>query len=242
MPSNLGNEMPSIPEKPSVAAVIGGCSLYNPLTHEERLLLAEHSFMAYAERGEIIWLAGAPSQNIDVVGIGFVKMTRTTPQGHEVAIELLGPGQCFGLMVALEGREYPLSAIAVTNTWYLKTPTKVFVDIYNSNIGLRDHLLRGLAPRLRKAHDMMARMSTGRIEQRIAAVLLILAVSYGDQSKVGTRIAVPLTRQDLAEMSGTTVETAIRVMSKLQKEGIIATDRQMITLLDAASLSESLLG
>jgi CRP/FNR family transcriptional regulator len=168
-------------------------------------------------------------------------MTRTTPQGAEVAIELLGPGQCLGLLVAIEGREFPLSAIAVTNTWYVKIPTRAFMDLYNKNINLRDHILRGLAPRLRKAHDMMARMSTGRVEQRIAAVLLILADSYGEPTKDGMRIAVPRTRQDLSEMAGTTVETSIRVMSRLQKEGIISTDKQLISILDADSLSESLL-
>lgn len=233
--------MSSITEKPSIDSVIGACSILNALTESERLRLSEQSFMAYAERGEIIWLAGSTSQNIDVVGSGFVKMTRSTPQGTEVAIELLGPGQCFGLLVAIEGREYPLSAIAVTNTWYLKIPTRQFMEIYNANASLRDHILRGLAPRLRKAHDMMARMSTGRVEQRLAAVLLILMDSYGEPLALGTRIAVPLTRQDLAEMAGTTVETSIRVMSKLQKEGILATDKQMITVLDSASLTESLL-
>ena len=232
--------MVSIPDKPTALSVLNGCSILNALTDSEREHLAEQSFVAYADRGEIIWLAGAPAQNIDVVGTGFVKMTRSTPQGSEIAIELLGPGQCFGLMVAIEGREYPLSAIAVTNTWYLKIPTRAFMEVYNSNLNLRDHLLRSLAPRLRKAHEMMARMSTGRVEQRLAAVLLILADSYGTPAETGIRIAVPLTRQDLAEMAGTTVETSIRVMSKLQKEGILATDHQMITILDAASLSESL--
>lgn len=241
MQSNLELVMSSTPEKPAIDSVIGACSMLNALTGEERTSLSEQSFMGYADRGEIIWLAGSPAQNIDVVGTGFVKMTRTTPQGSEVAIELLGPGQCFGLLVALEGREYPLSAIAVTSTWYLKIPTRPFMEVYNSNGALRDHILRGLGPRLRKAHDMMARMSTGRVEQRLAAVLLILMNSYGEPLSLGTRIAVPLTRQDLAEMAGTTVETSIRIMSKLQKEGILSTDKQMITVLDAASLSESLL-
>jgi CRP/FNR family transcriptional regulator len=233
--------MPDVPEKPSIDSVLGACSILNALTEVEHSTLAAQSFMAYAERGEVIWLAGSPSQNIDVVGTGFVKMTRTTPQGGEVAIELMGPGQCFGLLVAIEGREYPLSAIAVTNTWYLKIPTRHFLAVYNDNGALRDQILRAIGPRLRKAHDMMARMSTGRVEQRIAAVLLVLMDSYGERLSLGTRIAVPLTRQDLGEMAGTTVETAIRVMSKLQKEGILATDHQMITILDPASLGESLL-
>ncbi|HJP84330.1 MAG TPA: Crp/Fnr family transcriptional regulator [Fimbriimonadaceae bacterium] len=233
--------MPVVPEKPSILSSLEACSILNALTKQERESLADQCYMAYAERGEIIWLSGAPSLNFAIVGVGFVKMTRTTPQGSEVAIELLGPGQCLGLLVAIEGREYPLSAIAVTNTWYVKIPTRAFMDVYNANGNLRDHILRGIAPRLRKAHDMMARMSTGRVEQRIAAVLLILADSYGEPTNAGTRIAVPLTRQDLSEMAGTTVETSIRVMSKLQKEGIIATDKQLISILDADSLSESLL-
>jgi len=215
--------------------------MLNPLTEPEVQSVAEQSFMAYAERGEALWLAGSPSHIVAVVGAGFVKMTRTTPQGSEVAIELLGPGQCLGLLVAVEGREYPLSAIAVTNTLYLKIPTRTILEIYNSNIVLRDHLLRSLAPRLRKAQDMMARMSTGKVEQRIAAVLLILADSYGEAQAEGTRIAVPLTRQDLSEMAGTTVETSIRVMSRFQKDGILATDKQMITILDQDALSESLI-
>ena len=241
MSSRLHGDMPVVPEKPSILSSLEACSLLNALSEQERGILADQCHMAYAERGEIIWLSGAPSLNFAIVGAGFVKMTRTTPQGAEVAIELLGPGQCLGLLVAIEGREFPLSAIAVTNTWYVKIPTRAFMDLYNKNINLRDHILRGLAPRLRKAHDMMARMSTGRVEQRIAAVLLILADSYGEPTKDGLRIAVPLTRQDLSEMAGTTVETSIRVMSRLQKEGIISTDKQLISILDADSLSESLL-
>ena len=241
MPSNLIGEVTEIPEKPAVNAVIKSCSILNALTAEEHEQLASHGFMAYADRGEVIWLAGSPSHTVCIVGSGFIKMTRSTPQGAEVAIELLGPGQCFGLLVAIEGREYPLTAVAVTKTWYLKIPTRSVMEIYASNINLKDHILRTLGPRLRKAHDMMARMSMGRMEQRLAAVLLILMDSYGQPQKVGIRIEVPLTRQDLAEMAGTTVETAIRVMSKMQKEGVVKTDKQMITVLDAASLSESLL-
>lgn len=241
MPSNLIGEVAEIPEKPAINTIIESCSILNALTVEERDLLAANGHMAYADRGEVIWLAGSPSNIVGIVGAGFIKMTRSTPQGAEVAIELLGPGQCFGLMVAIEGRDYPLTAVAVTKTWYLKIPTRAFLEVYNGSVNLKDHILRTMGPRLRKAHDMMARMSMGRMEQRLAAVLLILMDSYGQRQKVGTRIEVPLTRQDLAEMAGTTVETAIRVMSKLQKEGILKTDHQMITVLDESSLSESLL-
>ena len=229
-----------VPEKPSVLGVIASCSALNPLSDDERDRLADSCFLAYAERGEPVWLAGAPIQFAAVVGTGFVKMTRSTPQGNEVAVELLGPGQCLGLMAVLEGRNYPLNAVAVTDCWYLKVPSRAFLDLYQSNPLLRDTMFRSLAPRLRRAHEMMARMSSDKVDQRIAAVLLLLMDSYGRESDDGLTLSVPLTRQDLSEMAGTTVESAIRVMSRWQKDGSVTTDRQWITVREPAVL-ESLL-
>jgi CRP-like cAMP-binding protein len=227
--------------RPSVIDVIETCSLLNALKDEERLNLAEKSFLAFAERGETIWLAGGPSHFVGIVGNGFVKMTRTTIQGSEVAMELLGPGQCFGLFAAIEGRAYPLTATAVTTTWYVKIPTRVLIEVYNNSSAFKDQIVRSLGPRLRRAHDMMARMAASKVEQRIAAVLLILIDSYGEKTDQGVRINVPLTRQDLSEMAGTTVETSIRTMSKWQKAGIIATDHQMITVVSPSALDELLI-
>ncbi|MBX3117466.1 MAG: Crp/Fnr family transcriptional regulator [Fimbriimonadaceae bacterium] len=243
MPANshsVHQLMNGVPEKPSVISVLEACSMLNALTDEERTILAKESYVAYAERGEYIWIADSPSHFVGVVGVGYVKMTRTTPSGSEVAVELLGPGQCFGLMAALEGRIYPLSACAVTHTWYLKIPTRAINAAYAANPNMKDQILRSIAPRLRKAHDMMARLSTGRIEQRLAAVLAILVESYGENVPEGVRLTVPLTRQDLAEMAGTTVETAIRVMSRWQKAGVLDTDHQVITITNMNLLNEAL--
>lgn len=214
--------------------------MLNALNSEDRSTLAESSFMAYAERGEAIWLAGSPSEIIGVVGVGFVKMTKTTPSGQENTLELLGPGKCFGLVVAIEGRAYPLSAIAVTNTWYLKIPSRVILPIYQNSNGLKDRVVRTLGPRLRKAYDMMTRLSSGKVEDRLAAILFILADSYGVRHAAGLHIQVPLTRQDLAEMAGTSVETTIRVMSRWQKDGLVHTDRQAITIVQDEALSATL--
>jgi len=230
------------PERPSKAAVINSCTLLNSLEEEALRRLTEVSHMAYAERGEPIWMAGAKAEFMAVVGVGFVKMTKSTPQGTEMAVELLGPSQAFGLMAAIEGRDFPLTAIAVTNTWYLKLPTREIQPIYARSSLLKDQVIRHIGPRLRKAHDMMSRLGSGKVEERIAAVLFILADSYGHETSDGVELDVPLTRADISEMAGTTTETAIRVLSRWQKDGIVATDRQMITILDQDALSDVLLG
>jgi len=110
------------------------------------------------------------------------------------------------------------------------------LPIYDRNPLLKDSMLRRLGPRLRKAHDMMTRMSTGTVDERLAAVLIVLADSYGDRDSEGVHLQVPLTRQDLSEMAGTTVETTIRVMSRWQKQGVLRTDNRVIKILNEQKL------
>jgi CRP/FNR family transcriptional regulator, nitrogen oxide reductase regulator len=234
----LANALNPMPERPTKLSVIEGCSLFNGLTTEEKESLVEGAFLAYAERGEMIWQAGTPSDFCAIVGLGFVKMTKTTSHGQEVALELMGAGQVLGLLAALEGRAFPLSATAVTNTWYLKIPRRMLLGAYGSSTALKDQVVRSMGPRLRRAHDMTTRMSSGRVEERVAAVLFIIADSYGETIDDVIRLTVPLTRQEIAEMAGTTVETAIRVFSRWQKAGIVATDHHIITIRKPDELAE----
>ncbi|MBS1717635.1 MAG: Crp/Fnr family transcriptional regulator [Armatimonadetes bacterium] len=238
MPDPVLTDFSSIPERPTKASVLQACTLLNPLTEAQREDLIESSFMAYAERGELIWHAGSPAEYAAIIGVGFIKMTKLNPSGQEMAVELLGPGQCLGLMVVLEGRSFPLSALAATHCWYMKASARNLIAAYQANDKLKDQVVRNLGPRLRRAHDMMSRLSSGKVEQRIAAILFILADSYGARNGHAINIQVPLTRQDIAEMAGTTTETSIRVLSKWQKEGVVATDKHLISILDEAKLTE----
>lgn len=238
---NVMGSMAPPPERPTNATAVESCTLFNALTAVEKAHLIDHTFMAFADRGETIWIAGAPSDFSAIVASGFVKLTRTTPSGQEVAMDLMGPGQAFGLLVALEGRPFPLSAIAVTACWYLKIPTRVLLDLYHRSGALKEQIIRTLSPRLRRAHEMMSRLSTGSAEERIAAVLLILGDSYGVAKGNKFRLTVPLTRQEIGEMAGTTVETTIRVMSRWQKEGLLRTDHHILTVLSKDEL-ERILG
>ena len=90
--------------------------------------------------------------------------------------------------------------------------------------------------RLRQAFDMISHLSVGKVDQRVAAVLLMLSNSFGEDQKGGIQLTVPLTRQDISEMAGTTVESTIRVMSKWQKQGLITTNNQYIFLQDPHKL------
>lgn len=230
----------SYPERPSKIDVLSSSTLLNSVPEADREILLKTSHLAFAERGETIWLHGNECDFVGLVGTGFVKMVMGTNSGQELTAELMGPGQVFGLLGAVEGNGCPLSARSVTATWYLKLPKRETLAIYSRVDVLKDHLLRRTTNRLRQSHEMMARMSSGKVAERIAAILFLLADSYGRATDRGTLIDVPLTRQDLGDMVGTTVETTIRVMSKWQKEGWIETDQRHVTLCDEDALEREM--
>lgn len=230
----------AFPERPSKADVLASSTLLNAVPAEERDVLLERAHLAFAERGETIWFHGSECDFVGLVGVGFVKMVMSSASGQELTAELMGPGQIFGLLGAVEGQGCPLSARAVCATWYLKLPKRETLAMYQKVDVLKDHLLRRTTNRLRHSHEMLARMSSGRVAERIVAILFLLAESYGRETPSGTLIDVPLTRQDIGDMAGTTVETTIRVMSKWQKEGVISTDQRHITICDRARLGREL--
>lgn len=215
-------------------------ALFGALKPDEMDHLAAVSRVVRAERGEVLWFQGADVDFVSLSFDGFVKMVRTSALGADVTIELFGPGHVFGLMGAITGAGCPLTAIAVSDLWYLRIPKQAVLDIYGKNVDLKDRLIRKAALRLHGAVDLMARMSSGRVDQRIAAILFILAESYAVKDPLGIRLQCPLTRQEIGEMAGTTVESTIRVMSRWQKQGLVTTDRQHVVILDDLKLTQIL--
>lgn len=221
---------------PSVHELLRGSPLLSALTPEQQSFVAVNSKMAHVDRGEIIWTVGATVDFFGVVASGFVKMSRLVPGGHEVTTEIMGPGQVFGLLGAIEGVGCPQTAKAVTPTWYLRIRKAEFLPIYEQSTHLKERLVLKTSSRLRQSFDMIAHLSVGSVEQRIAAVLLLLSASFGEECADGVILNVPLTRQDIGEIAGTTVETTIRVMSKWQKLGWVRTESRQITLCEADRL------
>jgi CRP/FNR family transcriptional regulator len=194
------------------------------------------------ERGDMIWFSGADVDFFGICSDVFVKMVRSTCNGTDVTLELMGPGQSFGMSGAIAGTGCPLSAYAVTDGWYVRVPKQAFLELFNTNSLLKDRMLRRTIFRLHAAVDLTARMSSGRVDERIAAILFILAESYGHTNRDGVRLDVPLTRQEISEMAGTTVESTIRVMSRWQKEGLVTTDHHYVTIKNTNALSRVMSG
>ncbi len=228
-------------EKPgSVLSVLRSSTLLNGIGEDEFVRLGEVSHLAFAEKGEVIWFNGSDLSFFGLAATGFVKMVRSNPSGQEMTMEIMGPGQIFGMLGTIEGTGCPLSARAVSDGWYLKIPKKEFLACYRESSLLKDHVISRTTKRLKQTYDLMARMARGGIDERLAAVLFVLSESYGEPVGEGFALTIPLTRQDIAELAGTTVETVIRIFSRWQKEGIMKSEGRIISVVNEDALGRFL--
>jgi CRP/FNR family transcriptional regulator len=200
-----------------------------------RSIAVRCTFRAY-KKHELIWLEGDASSTLALIRDGYVKIVKYSEGGKDVLLELLGPGEVLGAVVLLEGRPYPASARAMDNTLLLLLSRDDFLDIIRQNPAVATQALIAMGARLRHAHEMMRELATECVEARIANVLLILASKLAQGASSPIMLRVRLTRRDVADMVGSTMETAIRILSKWEKGGIVARERGRTILLDLPAL------
>ncbi len=184
------------------------------------------------EPGQPIYYAGDPAIRLYVVAVGKVKLLQHTLGGQDVLLDILTPGEFFGSLSVLGNETYPDTALAQTMACILAIAADDFQAILWRYPSVTVAALETVARRLKAAHEMIRQLSAHSVEHRIAAALLKLAEKLGEPRPEGLLIQMPLSRQELAEMTGTTVETASRVMSQFQKDGLIRTGRQWVALAD----------
>lgn len=226
----------------TVRGVLESTTLLNAITEEQMVHLAGVSKMDFAAKSEPIWINHRDVGFIGLVGNGFVKMAKSTSAGTDVTLEIMGPGQPFGLLGVIDGLGCPLMAYALTDLDYLKIPKSAILDIYNKNHVLKDRLLRKTALRMHQKLNFIGKLTSCRADERLAAVLFILADSYGRNDGEAIRLQLPLTRQLIGEMAGTTTETTIRIFSRWTQEGVLETENQRITILNPLELESKLDG
>lgn len=188
------------------------------------------------DAGEIICFEGDPAERLFVVADGRVKLVRHTLAGKDVLLDILKTGEFFGSFASLGDNAYPETAQAQTAVCVLAISTEAFRHILDLYPSITLIVVDIMVARLRAAHERVRQLSTSKVESRIAHVLLLLSEKFGQQSQVGMLIQVPLAREDLASMAGTTPESASRVMSQFQKDGLVDAGRQWVAILDQTQL------
>jgi CRP/FNR family transcriptional regulator len=203
--------------------------------------LASNATAHSYERGAYLWRAGDEPRALMVVRAGLVKLVRPAPRGRSAICGLFGAGSPLGELALIKGIPFPTAAVAATNGVTVCAITRSeALNALRRDAALSLNLLCTLETRLALLHDKIDVLSAGSVEARLATLLLKLYEQFGDDYEDGTsRIPVPLSRQELADLVSTSFETAIRVVSRWERAGVVTTDADGFTLRDMAVLYET---
>ena len=195
---------------------------------EDRDVAAEQAIYFEGDSGEYLYL----------VATGKVKLLRHTSTGREVLLDILRGGEYFGNLSVLSGQSYSETAIAQTNCCILQISAQNFKKVLGWYSDVTIKVLEAVGQRLESSQEIIKQLSVYTADQRIAASLLRLAKKMGEQKQEGLLIQLPLSRQDLAAMTGATIETVSRVMSRFSAEELISTGRKWVIINDLARLEQ----
>ena len=199
--------------------------VFRRLTAEDRQRLAAVATLHEFDKGAQLFSEGDDSDFLYTIASGRVKVFKTTARGTDVILEIFGPGDPVGAVAVYDSRPYPATAVALEPTTCMLVPRQAFFRLLEQHPSLVRGLLVGLTHRLVELTNRLTELSGGRIEARLARFFLKLATDVGQPRADGTFIGLVLSRQELADMIGTTIETAIRVMSRWGKDDIVRTEK-----------------
>lgn len=202
--------------------------IFSGLSEEELDELAGLAARRSFAPGEFVFWEGDAPDSFYIVIEGRVKVLKHSSLGKEFIIAFFGPGEIFGEVAVFQDRPYPASAQAAADTKVLRIRREDFLSFVSQRPQVVLRIVSVLGERLRDAQGRLKDLAGERVEQRLARTLLMLSAKLG--------ATLPFTRQEIADMAGTTTETAIRFISRLKDGGIIRSERGRITILDKTKL------
>jgi CRP-like cAMP-binding protein len=216
--------------------VLRQTTIFRRLSPGDRRRLTSVASLRTYDKGAVVFSEGDPADQLYTVATGRVKVYKTTARGTDVILELFGPGDPVGAVAVYESRPYPATAAALEATTCLVIPRQAFFELLEAHPTLVRGLLTGLTHRLVELTNRVAELSGGRVEARLARFFLKLADDIGQPRPDGTFVPLALSRQEIADMIGTTIETSIRIMSRWGKESLVRTEKDGFLVVDRPAL------
>lgn len=197
--------------------------------------------LAYAKaqripKGAAIFQQGEVAKSFYVLLHGRLKVKKVTPHGQQVLIRFINPGDVYGFTKALGREDYPATATAVVDSVTLLWPTDKWDDFVAAPT-LANNITKMMGARLQEAHTRVKELSTEEVAHRLAHTLLRLVEQSGRATDEGMLIDFPITQQDLAQASGTTLHSVSRILSAWENAGLVALGRRKVVVCDVPGLT-----
>lgn len=211
-------------------SLIAGLPAFEGMTPDalDQILASARSLRV--EKDTAIFEQGEEADSFFILLDGKVRVVKTTPDGQQVIVRYIVPGELMGIAQALGLNVYPASAIAVTDCVVLIWPGGLWPQFATTYPGFGMNTYKTVGARLQDVQTQVMEMATEQVEQRVAHALLRLVRQSGKKTDEGIRIDFPISRQDIAEMTGTTLHTVSRLLSAWEEKGLVKSGRQQVTV------------
>ena len=206
-------------------------SLFKNIRSDVFVQVLESSMPRSVEEGGFFFLQGDPATHAYVLVEGRVKMIQITPNGQQITMRILTPGQTYAGIALLNPRAgYPATAQAVENSTALAWGTAHLRELVEKDPSISLNVMSLMHGYISELQERQKALVTDRVEQRIARILLKLAAQSGRKIDEGVLIDLPITRQDIAEMSGTTLYTVSRTLNEWERSGLLEIGRERVVI------------
>ena len=209
--------------------------VFKDATDEDLAYFLENSISRSIEEGGFFFFQGDPATYLYVLTSGQVKLLQSNPAGQQVNLRTLYPWQMFGALGAVrEQAVYPASAQATEDSSALAISSEKLREMMQARPYLASGLMQLMTSYIQEMQARYRELATERVQQRIARTLLRLASQSGQKVEQG--IELSFSRQDFAEISGTTLYTVSRVLTEWERQGFLVSSREHIRILKPHAL------
>lgn len=182
------------------------------------------------DAGVAVFSEGLPVERFFLLLDGHIRVVRTTPGGDQIIALHIAPGQLFGIGAAIGRTTYPATAMTADDCVVLAWPNRLWQVFVDSYPGFATETYKIVGERVGEMNNRIMEMATQAVEQRIANAVLRLVTQTGRKVDAGIEIGMPITRQNLSDMTGTTLHTVSRLLSGWERDGIVLSERRKITV------------
>ena len=217
--------------------VVRSLALFERMSDEDLDRLLAHATARRVAQGDAVFEQGQQAASFFLLLHGRLKVTQVTEDGQQIIVRVVHPGDLFGFTRALGRSDYPGTATAAVDSLVAAWPTTSWDGFVEDNPHLAMNAIRTIGQRLDEAHTRIREMSTEEVERRVAHAVLRLVEQAGKRDEVGLRVDFPISRRDIAEMTGTTLHTVSRILSAWETQGLVEGGRQKLVVRDRAGLS-----
>jgi CRP/FNR family transcriptional regulator, cyclic AMP receptor protein len=219
-----------------VDEVLRSAVLFRELDDEAAAALRSSMTEVKLSKGDVLFREGDEGDRVYVVIEGKIKLGRTSADGRENLLALLGPSQMFGELSLFDPGPRSATATAVTDSTLLALGHSELLPWLTGRPEVSRSLLLQLASRLRRSNDTLADLVFSDVPGRVAKTLLELATRFGTPADEGIHVAHDLTQEELAQLVGASRETVNKALADFTSRGWIRLEQRSVVLLDVERL------